>query len=75
LFECDVEELADAIEATRVWERTVLSRMPALKRLSEQQSDGRLLDPGDRERHIFDALADCAARLEGAGSSMTASTR
>lgn len=55
-YECDVDELVAAIEATREYERVVLTRAAEVQRLARQQSDGRVLEPGARERKMFASL-------------------
>ncbi|HUP22976.1 MAG TPA: GIY-YIG nuclease family protein [Thermoanaerobaculia bacterium] len=55
-YECDVDELITAIEATREYERVVLARAGEVEQLSRQQSDGRILEPGARERELSTLL-------------------
>jgi hypothetical protein len=55
-YECDVDDLRAAIEATRDYDRVVLALAADVQQLSRQQSDERILKPDASARGTFERL-------------------
>jgi hypothetical protein len=56
IYEVDEVELRQAIEATRAFDREVLTNREVIEHLSHVESDDRLLPAGERELELYEKL-------------------